>query len=100
MNLYQTQNRNKHRPHHIYSGYCYFLTGRCYKGMSYFKNKERKILFQKVLKESINRFGIDIYGWVILDNHYHLLISFRTHFACGLNVSIRTHKERNDEMNP
>ena len=100
MDLHQTTNRNKHRPHHIYSGYCYFLTGRCYKGASYFKSKERKILFQKVLKESIDRFGINLYVWVVLDNHYHLLISSRTHFACGLNVSIQTNSQRNDEMSP
>jgi len=66
---------NVHRPFHLYDGHTYFLTGRCYKAVNYFYNDERKEMFQKVLKESIERFDIKLFSWVLLDNHYHILFS-------------------------
>ena len=72
-----TRNRNAHRPFHIYSGHTYFITGRCKERLPFFLSHKRKRLFQKVLKESSERFGIGIFAWAVLHNHYHLLCSLR-----------------------
>ncbi|MFA7315101.1 MAG: hypothetical protein WC025_04225 [Candidatus Magasanikbacteria bacterium] len=66
---------NKHRPFHIYNGYTYFLTGRCYKGVNYFRDENKKRIFRKILKDSIEKFDIKLFSWVILDNHYHILFN-------------------------
>ncbi|OIO18275.1 MAG: hypothetical protein AUJ23_04130 [Candidatus Magasanikbacteria bacterium CG1_02_32_51] len=64
---------NVHRPFHIYDGHTYFVTGRCYKGVDYFYNVERKGLFQKKLGEIVKELDIGLFSWVILNNHYHIL---------------------------
>jgi len=108
---------NVHRPFHLYDGHTYFLTGRCYKGTDYFYNDERKEMFQKVLKESIERFDIKLFSWVLLDNHYHILFSIyvpdeflSVQFvnpnkdeiskskSCYSNKNYPNKDERNDEM--
>lgn len=107
--IIQTQNRNTHRPHHIYSGHTYFVTGRCYEGKKYFFGEERKRIWEKVFQESIERFEIQIYAWVLLDNHYHILFSLpqsidntsdspRTDFALAQSITPLFSNERNDEM--
>jgi len=65
----------KHRPLHIYSRRFLFLTGRTLNRIEYFKSDESKILFVKVLKECLDRFQIKVYAWVLLNNHYHLLVA-------------------------
>ena len=72
MELSKTKNRNIHRPLHIYSGHCYFLTARCYKGFKYFRGERKKILKAKMAELS-EEMDIGILSWVVLDNHYHLL---------------------------
>ncbi len=114
MVLSQTQNRNLHRPHHIYGGHTYFLTARCWEGKKYFEKEYKKILWQNVFRQSIERFSIRMYAWVLLDNHYHILFSLPqsinkkymptgTDFAVAQSViPIRreniSYKEWNDEM--
>src|SRR3989338_10757946 len=62
------------RPHHIYiEGAYYFLTGRCFEAKKYFYTINRKDIFVSVLKNLQKELGISIYGWVLLDNHYHML---------------------------
>ena len=67
--------KNKHRPYHLYDGHTYFVTGRCYKGVDYFREENKKIFFRKILKDSIEKFDIKLFSWVLLDNHYHILFS-------------------------
>ncbi len=75
MQLIQTQNRNIHRPHHIYGGHTYFVTGRCYEKKKYFYDDVRKKIFQHILKNVAQKENIGIFAWVLLDNHYHILIT-------------------------
>ena len=35
--------KNKHRPYHLYDGHTYFVTGRCYKGVDYFREENKKL---------------------------------------------------------
>ncbi|OIO18551.1 MAG: hypothetical protein AUJ23_03405 [Candidatus Magasanikbacteria bacterium CG1_02_32_51] len=66
---------NKHRPFYIYDGHTYFVTGRCYKGTDYFRESGKKEMFRQVLKDSIEKFYIKLFSWVVLNNHYHILFS-------------------------
>ncbi len=68
-----TQNRNIHRPFHIYSGHTYFVTGRMINGKTLMKDNSRKRFFQVILKNLSEELNIGIFAWVVLHNHYHLL---------------------------
>jgi putative transposase len=68
-----------HCPPHIYlDNQIYFLTVRCFKGQPYFKNKEN--LVTKIIKGTTKEFKYGIYAWVILDNHFHLLLRVEKEF--------------------
>lgn len=68
------KDRNIHRPSHIYLGQStYFVTTKTFNKAKFFNGNQRKEIFQKVLQQSIRRFRIKLFAWVLLDNHYHLL---------------------------
>jgi len=78
-----------HRPHHMYiEGAYYFITGRCLEGKKYFETIKKKDIFVSVLKNLQKDLDIKIYGWVLLDNHYHIL--------CALGeLTFATPKQKN-----
>ena len=100
--------KEKHRPPHIYrDNQIYFLTSRTYKEICYFNNDSKKEILKNVLIESIKRFNIKIYAWVIMDNHYHLLFHINRKFRSRLYgeqatqfVNPEENKLRNSEMTP
>ena len=65
--------KNIHRPLHYYGGQVYFLSATCYEGVDMFCTDNKKRILKIKLKEISEEMGINIYGWVILNNHYHLL---------------------------
>ncbi len=65
----------KHYPLHIYEGSFYFISARCLNGADYFLTDHAKRIFRNILKQAVGKFEIKIYAWVVLDNHYHLLLS-------------------------
>ena len=69
---------NNHRPSQliIEGGVSYFITGRTYGGISHLAGDTRKILFKNVANEKANKFKAEIRHWVIISNHYHLLVEF------------------------
>jgi REP element-mobilizing transposase RayT len=93
--------RHHHPPHIFRDNTIYFITARTIKKESqrkletfiatsvevsdyrrdslqntnmYFYNNARKDVFVEVFKKSIKKYDIKIFAWVLLDNHYHLLI--------------------------
>jgi putative transposase len=67
--------RNIHRPPHIYlDNTIYFIVSRTLEGIKYFNNSEKKNLLQDCLFEAVNKYGVKLYSWVILDNHYQIVI--------------------------
>lgn len=90
------EDRNIHRPPHLFhDDTIYFITARCLtpqggvtpsaSGMTApcavindppLKTTEAKRIFQKCLKIFLEKYGSSLYAWVILDNHYHLLLQF------------------------
>lgn len=71
-----------HRPPHIYlDNQIYFVTSRTYKEICYFNSNEKKEIFVEILNDSIKKFNIKIFAWVLLDNHYHLLFNIDNSLA-------------------
>lgn len=67
-----------HRPPHIHPDDSFlFLTGRVYGGLSYLAPKKAKEYFLVKLDSILEKYKIILESWVILDNHYHLLIKAR-----------------------
>ena len=67
--------RNIHRLPHIYKNDTfYFLSARTVEKNKFFNTAEKKEIFRQVLKSILERYNYLLYAWVILDNHYHLII--------------------------
>lgn len=66
--------RSKHRPIHFYSDKtCYFLTLKTINSKNYFNSSIRKKAISDIIQKAAEKFKTDIFAWVILDNHIHLL---------------------------
>ena len=69
------KDRNVHRPAHIFlPGAFYFVSARTYFALPYFREKEAKQILLETIKKAARKFSVTLFGWVILDNHYHLLL--------------------------
>jgi putative transposase len=65
----------KHRPPHLYlKNSFYFITARTINKISYFDTNYKKQIFIEKLNEILKEFGFLCYAYVVLDNHYHILI--------------------------
>jgi len=65
---------HNHRPPHIFIvGYDYFITGRILDQQNLLAGAKKKI-FLSVLKSKLIKYEYKCYAWVVLDNHYHILI--------------------------
>ena len=63
------------RPPHIYlNNTIYFVTSRTIDGQKHFNNDEKKTFLSNCIKEAKKRTKFLISGYVILDNHYHLIL--------------------------
>ncbi|NIA10010.1 MAG: hypothetical protein GWP10_09850 [Nitrospiraceae bacterium] len=66
----------QHRPPHYYFyNKIYFITARTIEKKKVFNTEEKKNLLKKTIKEAGDKFKISFYAWIILDNHYHLLLN-------------------------
>ena len=63
-----------HPPHLFKNNSIYFITARTIDKNLHFNTNKKKILFCLCLKAGLQNFDIKIYAWVLLSNHYHLLI--------------------------
>jgi putative transposase len=67
-----------HHPFHIYrDDAIYFITASTLNKIRYFNTEQKKDIFQKTLQETVKKFQFSPYGWIVLDNHYHLLLKVR-----------------------
>jgi REP element-mobilizing transposase RayT len=66
--------REFHPPHIYEYNACYFLTGGIVQRQRLLCTDAKRILVRDVLKEAIKQYGIRLYAWVILADHYHLLL--------------------------
>ncbi len=65
-----------HRPpHYRINDKIYFVTARTIVGVDIFNSNTKKNILRRAIKTSGEKYGIKVYAWVILDNHYHLLFN-------------------------
>ena len=60
-----------------YEGAYYHLLSRGNQGGDIFINKDDRFLFLDTLGEMSERFEMDVYAYVLMSNHYHLLVRTR-----------------------
>ncbi len=66
----------KHNPPHLFrSNATYFITGSTYKKVHYMKSDEAKERLLSSIYKGFNDYGWEIEDWVILNNHYHLMVN-------------------------
>ncbi|MBI4713197.1 MAG: transposase [Planctomycetes bacterium] len=64
-----------HRPPHLYfSNTEYFLTVSTYKQQHFINSNSKKDIIQSILNQALKVEEYLLHGWVILDNHIHLLV--------------------------
>ncbi len=61
-------------PHPIQDQSFYLLTAACYEHKCHIKTEERRKQLLDLLFEQFINSGIELRGWVILPNHYHVLV--------------------------
>ena len=67
--------RREFHPPHIYEqNACYFLTASIVHRQRLLDTNAKRALVRDVLKAAIQQHGVRLYAWVILANHYHLLL--------------------------
>ena len=75
MNLRISNRENESRPPHIYGdGLIYFLTARTADRKLVFNSTQGKNVFLKVWNNLTAEYGISVYHWILLSNHYHAII--------------------------
>jgi len=67
-----------HRPLHIYlDDTWYIITASTVNKVRYLTTTNHLQLWVEILRELIKEFGLTLNAWVVLHNHYHLLIKSR-----------------------
>jgi putative transposase len=70
--------RSLHHPPHIYlDDTWYMITGSIYQRQRLLRPEGYKDLVRDQLKALATEFGLRLAAWVILDNHYHILVNSR-----------------------
>lgn len=70
--------RKPYHPPHIYlNNTVYFITASTFNRQPMFANPDYKAQFRQFLKAKLIKYEIKCSAWVILDEHYHLLIHIR-----------------------
>jgi putative transposase len=57
------------------NGDLHFITASCYHRQPLLGSSRRRDLFLKVLEDMRQRYGFVVVGWVVMPEHFHLLIS-------------------------
>ena len=67
---------NIHRPHHDSKNMPgeYFVTGRIFGDLKLLNNDDRKYLFLDILFDICLKHDLEPIGWMIADDHYHILV--------------------------
>jgi putative transposase len=67
-----------HRPPHVYADNTwYIITASTANGMRYLITDDHLRLWVEIIRELIEEFGITLRAWVVMSNHYHVLLKSR-----------------------
>jgi putative transposase len=71
----QKSPKERHRPpHHVEPGRAHFITAATVHRRTFLRPPERKDGLLALLTSECERFGVELIAWVVLDEHYHLII--------------------------
>lgn len=70
-------NKSHHPPHLILDDAWYMITANTHKNLPFLKMDKHKSLLHNLLINLCCEFSIDLKAWVIMDNHYHILMEIR-----------------------
>ena len=71
----------RHTPAHLLlSDYCYFITAGTYGRKPHFDSDAKKELLFETICEMLEHHESGLDGWVILSNHYHMLLRLKDAF--------------------
>jgi putative transposase len=71
----------RHAPAHLFlSDYCYFVTAGTYERKPYFDVDAKKELLFDTICEMLGEDLSGLHAWVILSNHYHVLVTLKDAF--------------------
>ncbi len=62
------------RKHQLAASLIYHVYNRSHSRVPIFKRQQDYLYFIKLLESYVSRFGLKIYHWAIMPNHYHLLL--------------------------
>ncbi len=69
---------HRHEPPHIYADDTwYFITASTFRGVHFLATHQAKTLLLEKIRDRTQEYGIQLKAWVILNNHYHLLMKSR-----------------------
>lgn len=70
----------QHNPPHLFRNNAkYFITGATNKKIKYLKSEKAKERLLKSIYKGFTDYGWTIEDWVILDNHYHIMVEAPEH---------------------
>ena len=94
----KTTHRRHHPPHIYLDDTWYIITGSIFCKYPLLRPQGYKELVRDQLKRLIIEFGFQLAAWVILDNHYHILV--KSHIGTDLSRFIgRLHGRVSFELN-
>jgi putative transposase len=79
--------QSHHPPHVLVDDIWYAFTGSTYGGRRFLHPTGHKDIVRDKLKALVTEYRLRLYAWVIMDNHYHLLI--KSHIGDDLSVFFR-----------
>jgi putative transposase len=73
-------------------GWLHFITCSCYHRRQFVASKRRKDLFLKVLEEVRQKYKFTVLGYVVMPEHFHILMSVRNSGTDG-TLPVNAHLE-------
>jgi putative transposase len=70
-----------HTPAHLFvNDSFFFITAGCYHKKAYVDSDAKKEFLYVTICKEVKRYLAELHGWVLLDNHYHILIKLQDAF--------------------
>lgn len=76
-----------HPPHIYHDKALYFITARTVNRQKFFNTFEKKNAFLDCLSKAVEKFNFELSAWVLLINHYHIILKTGIGNALGIFIN-------------